>query len=372
MAGKLKYRWSVSNNGLTGIPVEQWWKLLRENQFAVEPAYYHRFAFITLLSLINSLNRRREERIFGTAVETVELVEPPIFIVGHFRSGTTHLHNLLAADAAQFGCPNTYQTAHPYSFLSSEKLQSRMLAPFLSKTRPMDNMALSLQTPQEHEYALGLASFCSPFLSYSFPKRYDWYLRFLTFNDATVAEKRRWQAALVWFVRKLTLKYGRRLVLKSPPDTARLKLILETFPGACFVHIYRDPYTVYQSTRHLYDIVPWHMCFQRPDAAYTDDRIVEQYTAMYDNYFRDKEAVPAGQLHEVRFEALEQDPVGEVASIYETFNLSGFGRTKPKLERYLDSITDYRKNGYPEMPEPLRSRLAREWQRSFEAWEYPV
>ena len=370
MSRTLKHRWSLSNNGLTGIPADRWWKLLKENQFAVDPVYVHRVALITALSVVNWAYRKREERVYGAALEKTNVTEAPVFVLGHYRSGTTHLHNLLAADP-QLAYPNTYQVAHPYSFLYSEAIHAKILAPLLSKKRPMDNMALSLQTPQEEEYALSMASFCSPFLTYSFPRRYDWYMRYLTFNDASAEEIKRWQAALIWFAKKLTLKYKRRLVLKSPAHTARIKLILEVFPDARFVHIYRDPFTVYQSMRHLYGIIPWYMYLQRPDIGYTDERIIEQYTAMHDNYFRDKDAIPSGRLCEVRFEDLERDPVKEMALIYEKLNLSGFEAFEPKLQRYLDFIASYKRNAFPDIPAPLRKRLAQEWRRSFEAWEYP-
>lgn len=371
MGGALKHRWSVSNNSLTGIPSDRWWQLLKENHFAVDPAYYHRFAFLTALSYLNSAYRRKEDRLYGTAVENTEVTEAPVFILGHYRNGTTHLHNLLAVDAEQFAYPNTYQSANAYTFLSSEKTHAKILAPLLDKTRPMDNMALGLHLPQEDEYALSLASFCSPFLAYSFPRHYERYVRYITFDDVPEKEIERWQAALLWFVKKLTLKYGRRLVLKSPPHTGRVRLIQQVFPDALFIHIHRDPYVAFQSTRYMYGIVPWLMCLHSAENVYTDERIIDQYATMYDSYFRDIATVPSDQRHEVQFEALEQDPIGEMRLIYEKFGFRGFDVVKPRLQRYVDSIADYKKNTYPEIPAPLREKLAARWQRCFKAWDYP-
>ena len=89
MAGTLKHRWSVGNNYLAGIPAGDWWRLLRENHFAVDPAYWHRAAFITLASGMNSFDRRKEERRFGEKVRASEIA-PPRFVLGHWRSRTTH------------------------------------------------------------------------------------------------------------------------------------------------------------------------------------------------------------------------------------------------------------------------------------------
>src|SRR3954466_10094312 len=98
MAAALKHRWSIGHNYLAGISFAEWWRLLRDNRFAVDAAYWHRAAVVSVLSLVNSLLRRTEERRFGRAIRATEIAEPPIFVLGHWRSGTTHLHNLLALD----------------------------------------------------------------------------------------------------------------------------------------------------------------------------------------------------------------------------------------------------------------------------------
>src|SRR4051794_31761797 len=96
MATPLKHRWSLGHNYLAGISAGDWWRLLRQNRFRVAPAYWHRGLFITLVSFVNSWVRRLEERRYGKRVRATEISEPPLFILGHWRSGTTHLHNLLA------------------------------------------------------------------------------------------------------------------------------------------------------------------------------------------------------------------------------------------------------------------------------------
>src|SRR3954447_3399651 len=82
---------------LDGIRFGDWCRLLRRHRFAVHPRYWPRAAVITAASLTNSLNVRREEREFDQEIEAARVL-PPVFILGHCRSGTTHLHNLLAVD----------------------------------------------------------------------------------------------------------------------------------------------------------------------------------------------------------------------------------------------------------------------------------
>ena len=66
-------------------------------------------------------------------------VPPPIFLLGHWRSGTTHLHNLMAVDQ-RWSYPNNYHSLYPHVFLTSEAINSRLLQPFMPPRRPMDNV----------------------------------------------------------------------------------------------------------------------------------------------------------------------------------------------------------------------------------------
>lgn len=373
VAAKLKHRWSLSHNYLAGISAGDWWRLLRENHFAVDPVYWHRAAFISLASLANSYYRRQEERSFAEAVEKTEITQPPLFVVGHWRSGTTHLHNLLALDTDQFAYPNTYQVVNPHTFLTTEETNTRRFAFLLPDRRPMDNMALSFQSAQEDEFAMLLDCFRSLYLGISFPRREDWYARYLTFRDAPAEEARQWQASLRRFVQKLTFKYGgRAIVLKSPPHTARIRLLLEVFPEARFIHIHRNPYTVFRSSQHYFDTATWYAYLQRPDAAGIDCRILRRYTTLFDAFFEDRGRIPKGHFHELAFADLERDPLGQLRLLYEVLALPGFDRVEPRLRTYLDSLTGYQKNEYDELAPDLKAAVAQQWGRSFEEWGYPL
>src|SRR3954469_16642118 len=58
----------------------------------------------------HELERRRVRK----RVAAQELAAPPVFVIGHGRSGTTHLHELLSRDP-QFGCVTLMQAAFPLS-----------------------------------------------------------------------------------------------------------------------------------------------------------------------------------------------------------------------------------------------------------------
>ncbi|MSR65676.1 MAG: sulfotransferase [Verrucomicrobiae bacterium] len=370
MASKLKHRWSVSHNYLAGILAGDWWRLLKENHFAVDAPYWHRAAFVTAASLMNSFYQRKEERLFHDAIAETKITEPPLFILGHWRSGTTHLHNLLAQDTAQFAFANTYQVVNPHTFLCTEEVNSRRFAGLVPSKRPMDNMALSFQTPQEDEFAPCLITFRSLYLGMSFARREDDYLRYLAFREVPRAEIEEWKAGFLWFLKKLTLKYNRSLLLKSPPHTARIRYLLEMFPDARFVHIHRNPHVVFQSFRHFYDTTMWYTYLQRPDLDRVDERIIRRYNILYDAFFEDRSLIPKGHYHEMGFEDLERDPAEEVRKLYDAIGLPGFESLRPKLQRYIDSLKGYERNKFPELEAATREKVAQSWQRSFNEWGY--
>ena len=371
MGVKLKHRWSVSHNYLAGITVRGWWRLLKENRFRIAPAYWHRALFVTLISLLNSWFRRREEKRYGTQVLATPIVRPPLFVLGHWRSGTTHLHNLIAEDRAQFAYANTYQVVNPHTFLTTEDDFSRRFSFLLPSTRPMDNMALSFESPQEDEFALLLDSFRSLYLGVSFPHRQVYYERYLTFRDVPRAEIEEWKASFLWFTQKLTFKYGdKAIVFKSPPHTARVRLLLEMFPDAKFVHIHRHPYAVYRSLQHYFDTAAWYMYLQKPDLEALERTILARYVALNDALFADIPLIPAGQFHEIRYDDLDRDPVVQVGQLYEKLSLPGFEAFRPNLQRYVDSLSGYKKNEFRELPPDVREKVSTHWRRCFEAWGY--
>ena len=355
-------------HSVQGMTFGDWLALLRRHRFAIDPPYWPRAFLQTTVSLSNSLSSRLERRASGDAIEGVR-VHPPLFILGHWRSGTTHLHNVLALDP-QFASPNLLQALNPHTFLRTESKMAPIAGLLMIRRRPQDEMAVGAGMPTEDEFALCALTGLSPYMEWAFPRGAHGYGKYLTFRGVPEEEAARWKAALTFFLKKLTLKYDRPLILKSPPHTARVRLLLEAFPDARFVHIHRNPYTVFRSTKHLHDAVAPYFRFQAGGDYGADDRILSTYTEMYDAFFEERRLIPEGRSCEVGYEALERDPVGVIRSVYEGLALPGFEAVQPALEGYLTSIADYRKNRHDDLPEPLRGRIARAWGRSFEAWGY--
>jgi omega-hydroxy-beta-dihydromenaquinone-9 sulfotransferase len=364
----MKPHWRFWNNYLTGIPWERWRVLRAENK--VDSGYRHRAAFLTLLSVRNSVIRRREEQRYGADIDSTRIPEAPTFVLGHWRSGSTHLHNLLACDRDHFAAPNSIHASFPYTFLSVEAEVRRQFAAFVPPTRPMDNVELGPDTPQEDEFAMCVSCLRSPFLGMcSFPLRAAHYDRYVSFGDASAEEVQEWRETFRWFLKKLTFKLRRPLLLKSPPHTARVRLLLELFPDARFVHIRRNPYAVFQSTRHLLArLWPIHTLQRPPESAV--DSILGRYVQMYDAYFAERELIPSGRLCEVAYEALAEDPIREVRRVYEELSLPGFEALAPRLQAYLAHVGPYRGNEFAPLQPELHAKVTRAWNRQFHVWGY--
>lgn len=344
-------------------------RLLAQNRFAVAPRYVPRTIAVTVQAVPNSFFRALEEWRFKKKWEQ-EAIAPPVFVLGHWRSGTTHLHNLLTADK-RFAFPNTYQCLFPHTFLTTETMSAPLLGHFVPKTRAMDNMALTLDSTQEDEFALSLDCFRSPFMGWVFPSHQHDYDKYLTFEGANRRDVEAWNDALIKFLQKLTFKHKKPMVLKSPPHTARVAMLLKLFPDAKFVHIHRNPYHVYQSSIKTF-MCNTMMAVQRPRPEQLEDHTLGQYTRLYDAFFEQRKLIPAGNYHEMSFEELDRNPVESVRKLYAALSLPDFGAAEPGLKQYVATLAGYKKNAFPEMQPELRRRIGATWRRSFEEWGYEV
>lgn len=352
-----------------GIKCADWLRMLRANRFAVHPRYLMRAVVISQYSLMNSVLARREQRRFGADVKQA-VIKPPLFILGHWRSGTTHLHNLLSKDD-RFAFPNAYQVVFPHTFLSTEGGGNYELLRFLMpRKRPMDDVHLDLSVPWEDEYATCIASSTSSYMAPIFPKRREHYDRYMTFREVPESEVARWQESLLLLLKKLTYKYQRPLILKSPPHTCRIRLLLELFPNAKFIHIHRNPIDVFRSTQHLTEVMLRWYELQRFPRDEIDDWIIHRYLQMYDVFFDERSLIPSGCFHEVGFEDLETDPIATMRVLYDALDLPDFEHVEPRLQDYIASIDGYRKNAFMELPPDMCANITDQWHRSFVEWGY--
>jgi hypothetical protein len=297
------------------------------------------------MGLYNSAMRAAERTIYGRRVREFELKQSPLFIIGHWRSGTTLLHNLLAQDP-QFTFPTMYQAAFCNHFLLTQDVVTKLTGRFMPKTRPMDNLPAGWEIPQEEDIGMAIQCQMSPYMMAADPDRMANVRNFWDLADVSPEDRAWWRATYIEYLKRITLKdpQRRQLVLKSPVNTLRIPLLLEMFPDAKFVYIYRNPYDVYNSCVHLRRTLFGENSLGRPHLRELEEQVFWVHEFSFHTYQRDRSLIPPEHLHELKFEDLEADPLGELERTYAALELAGFDRLRQAVEPQVASLRRYRKN----------------------------
>jgi hypothetical protein len=324
---------------------------------------------ITGFTALNSVLAGLERAVYGRQIDAVKLREPPLFILGHWRAGTTFLHELMIRDPAHTYF-TTYQCFTPHHFVLSQRWVVPWIDVFVPDQRPMDNMAAGWDRPMEDEFALQSLGVPTPYLSAMFPNRGEVYPEYLSLREVPALEREKWKHELMQFCKRVALRDNRRLVIKSPAHTARVRTLLEMFPDAKFVHISRDPYALYRSTIGLWRSLNAEEGLQAVrDESWVAPFVLNSLRRMYDAYLEDRELLGEDQLVELRYEELVEDPKLQMRNIYQQLALGDFSRVEPALDEHLAEVKNYRTNRHS-MDDETRERIRSEWSRYFEEFGY--
>jgi omega-hydroxy-beta-dihydromenaquinone-9 sulfotransferase len=359
---------SLALQAITGMNLGTLSRVLRRNR--VNWRYLHRLAYLVAVAGLNTYLARLEKSADGRDIGAAQLVGPPIFILGYWRSGTTHLHNLLGLDP-DFTCPTAYQAMCPHHFVYSQPWGSPIFNVLTPGKRPMDNVALYGATPHEEEMALAGLSGVSPYMRALFPASGDGSYSAVDPDKLPPGALAEWQAAFRLFLKKLSFSRGKRLVLKSPPHLGRVAMLRRMFPGAKFIHIVRNPYTVYLSSQRLWRTGLSYSHLQQADPREIDALILSWYRELYALFDRDRALIPAGDLSELRFEDLEKAPRECLEKIYGDLGLDGFNRLWERVAEYLKGLQGYKKNRH-RLTEEDRAKVSREWDFAFARYGYAL
>jgi hypothetical protein len=342
-----------------GINTWAWFRLLARNRFAVTLPFLYIAVIVTFVSIFNTLMGLLQEAWYGGRVRRTAIREAPVFILGHWRTGTTLLHELLILDP-RHTYPTTYECLAANHFLVTGAWLPRWLWFLMPSRRPMDNMAAGWDRPQEDEFALCMIGQPSPYLTIAFPNHPPQNQEALDLEGLPPRVLASWKRGFYRFLQALTFKNPRRLVLKSPTHSCRLKALLEMFPGARFVHIVRDPYVVFPSTVNLWKSLYETHGLQKPTFAGLEEYVFRTFNHLYERLEEGKRIVPAGRFHELRYEDLVRDPSGRMRQLYDALGLDGFDQVLPRVEEYLAGVAGYQTNRYELRPEQ-RQRITERW-----------
>ncbi len=344
------------------------WREVRQ-ELPADRKYGLRRWSIAAISAMNSVYEACADRLYSKQVADTVVEHPPIFVLGHWRSGTTLLHNLLTLDP-QLTFPNLYQVMFSGHFLLTETVGSALTGWMLPRTRPMDNVPTGWKHSQEDEIALLLRTGLSPYKMLLHQGQREHYGRYFDLTDLTAEERDQWVQEFQSFMKKLTYRSNKPIVLKSPTHTYRIPLILELYPHAKFIYIARNPYDVYSSTLHLRRMLFAENALSEPCYDNLEEDTFVTYEHCIRRYEATKSLIPPGQLHELRFEDLETDPLGEMHRVYEALKFSGWDAMIPRLREKMPEHTAYKKNRFA-LDEDTMRRVYDRWKFAFECYGYP-
>lgn len=364
-----KRRFKVKEHQLYTVLPRVWRELKRENQ--IDKIYRFRARRISFYSSIFAAGFWLQRLLFSKKVNQISFEKhPPIFVLGLWRTGTTHLHYLMACDK-QLAYMNNHQAfTLNFSLFSLDRL-NRLLSVFVPGKRPQDNVQVKLDDPAEEEQAFSTMTKHSSIHSFYFPQNRSYFQKYHLFEGITSNEKAAWKKDYLFLLKNIAYyRKSKSLLLKNPHNTGRVKELLELFPKAKFIFIHRDPYTVFRSTKKLYNRMISSQILQHIGQAEIDHFILEDNARIMGKYLRDRDLIPEGQLIEIGFEELEAKPLETMKTIYSKLNLDGFENTRPEMEAYLESVKQYKRNIYKPLSPTLLDRIHSDWESWFEEFGY--
>ncbi len=302
--------------------------------------------------------------------EHLAAMPPPIFIVGHWRSGTTFLYEILC-QSAQFAYVSPFAVGLPWDFLTITQLFGGLLARSLPADRFIDSMAVNPDSPQEDEIGLASMQPISFYHGLYFPTQLNKNFNAgIFFDGCSQTSIDTWTQRMHLFFQKVQVQQAPHpLLIKNPVYTARVALLRDMFPGAKFIHIYRNPYIVFQSTRNFYWKLFKELALQPFENAAVDELILNSYPRMMTAVAAETASLPENQYIELRFEEFETNPVAYIEQIYHQLELGSFDAAQPKFMAYLESRKRYQKNRYGFSKEDIEKVYTR-WQPFIDQWGY--
>ena len=352
------------------------------------------FTLIRLIRYNNGLDIRKIKNLFPWLLKTIVL-EPfrwielatqnqkilkhsiqkePIFVLGFYRSGTTYLHQFLTQDD-RMGYHSVFQMVFPEIMLSSEKWLlpvMESMAKLFKMEDPVHRTPLSWRFLGEEDATMTTS--LNPQgaqWGYFFPsKMMEYFNRYVLFEDLSQSEKQSWIDTFLYLIKKISIaNQGKQLVLKSPPQTARVKLLLSLFPKAKFIFIHRNPYEVFASNRRFWNIAKDIYTIGNTKSVDVDSIILNTYSKTMDHYLSDYTTIPEGQLVELAYTDFINKPLENMRHIYETLQLDDFNYCLAKMTSFADQQKSFVRLDHKLDLKDV-NRVSEKWGSFIKHWDY--
>jgi len=276
--------------------------------------------------------------LYHERIKNHQLSEDPIFILGYYRSGTTFLQRVLALNS-DWANINQLHTAIPECSISFSRFFMTIFQ-FFSKLLKSKNEFHKTEwdwnlVGEEDVGLTCLASEATCYWSFMFPSKAEEYFdRFSYFKDENQKDINFWKDEYTHIVKRFSFMFkGQQMLLKSPPNVAKIKELIELYPKAKFIFIYRNPYQVLKSVRRLWAI-NGKMNFQNnPSPEVIDQLTIKDFSSSIDRYYKYKSLVSPSNIFEIKYEDFMSDPKSILENLWSTFNL--------KNSNIISSMVEY-------------------------------
>ena len=324
---------------------------------------------ITLISLITAPLQLIQYFFYLANKPDRNEITDPIFIIGHWRSGTTFLHYLMCKNP-KYGFLTYYQGFLPTVALIGGPVMRKLLSFLIPKKRPQDNIEIESGLPHEEENSISNFSLKSASHSFFFPKDESFYKKYALLEGLSPSEYTGWKKTYHRMIEEISIANGNKpLVIKNPHNTGRIKGLLDLYPNAKFIHIYRDPFDVIPSTYLMYDMVIQTQYLNKYSMEETMDKIFYYYETSMKNWFEQKNLIPKENLFEIKFEEFQYDAVRIIKNLYKKLNLEYTPEVDERVQEYAESKKNYKKNVH-HIDAHLKSRIEKECAFALEALGY--
>ena len=271
--------------------------------------------------------------LFQRRLRQIQLPQDPVLVIGHWRSGTTFLHQLLASDPAWATARNSLTVAPQVALLLQPLLRPLMRA-WMTTVRPIDAVPWSVNDPQEDEVGIARLTMDTNMAGMAFPQDYPFHFR-RSVPQSTGAYERHWLrfTRLTW----LNDGVGRsRLLIKNSAHTARVAMVLRQFPKARFVLMCREREdsirSLVQVKQALADLVGLQPA---PEMRIQVEETVASHRQLLQAFEASRSLIPADQLLELDYNDLVETPLHTVKRIYDHFRLTGWEEAQGHIQELL-------------------------------------
>ena len=298
------------------------------------------------------VNRLRLQALVTAHPEIEDVpIERPIVICGLPRTGTTHLHNLIAADPA-IRYLAYWESLEPFPSPDEEDPQPRRDRcaaglDIVNTSMPEFKRMHEMTVDHAHEEIQLLANDISGML---FETQYyapDYAAHYKSHDQTpSYGYLKRSLQAMQW------LRGGTRWVLKTPQHLEQFPILLKTFPDATFVLTHRDPVDVVQSMTTMISYASRMAC-DRPDPVKISRYWLDRADDLLTGCLRDRDVLPAAQSIDVTFDDFMADETGTVAAIYALADQPYDERARAAMREFCTEHPRGRHGGVNYAPEDL-------------------